>query len=198
MATVDLLILERIRWDWFVSCTVQRRSVADRVLRTRFFALIRQIAGRQGMASDRIVWALRIESGVSLDHRHFHALVGGLRSVGQTERFWTMHKWSYLCGTRNPKNPRGTCRCRLYNPTRGAAAYLASELNTSEYKGWSEGFVELSHAAVAQAACAGSHRDGLLPRTGDNLPILGQASRDVVPRSGPTHNQATNLVYVSA
>src|SRR5450759_908142 len=54
----------------------------------------------------------------------------------------------YRSGTKNPENPKDTCRVRLYDGSRGAACYLVSVLNAAEYRGWSEGHVRVSHAAM--------------------------------------------------
>ncbi|OGV57183.1 MAG: hypothetical protein A2283_20975 [Lentisphaerae bacterium RIFOXYA12_FULL_48_11] len=159
MGAGDLVILERVQWDWFVSCTVKSRNASDVYLARKSFALFRYICRRQRLYFPNLPWALRIESGVDPEHRHFHCLVGGLPSIGQNERFACMNRWEYLVGTKNPENPRGTCRVRLYDPQRGAADYLAQVLNTSEHKGWMEGHIRLSEAAVRyarQAACESS------------------------------------------
>lgn len=155
MSAVDLVILERVKWDWFVSCTVKTRNAGDVYLSRKAFALLRWIARQNSVYFPRLPFALRIESGVSPDHRHFHFLVGGLRNTGTSMRFKTIDRWCYLVGTKNPENPRGTCRVRLYDGSRGAACYLISVLNAAEYRGWSEGHVRISHAAQS-IACSGA------------------------------------------
>ena len=151
MSAVDLVILERVKWDWFVSCTVKRRDASDIYLTKKCFALLRWIARQNKIYFPRMPFALRIESGASPEHRHFHFLVGGLRNTGTSMRFAAINRWCYLVGTKNPENPKGTCRVRLYDGSRGAACYLSSVLNAAEYRGWSEGLLRISHSAYAFA-----------------------------------------------
>jgi len=110
-----------------------------------------QIARRDGVKVDNLWWALRIEEGVNPDHRHFHFLLGGLSHVSTPARMSCIAAWAHLTGTKDPENPRGTCRCRLYNPGRGAAGYLAEVLNASESRGWATGRIELSHSTYRKA-----------------------------------------------
>lgn len=95
-------------------------------------------------------------------HRHFHALIGGLRHIEQSARFTAMHDWLRLCGASGKwviedgkKVPRyipcGTCHIRLYDPASGAAGYLAKQLNASELWGWLNSEVELSKRAFLKA-----------------------------------------------
>ena len=73
----------------------------------------------------------------------------------------------YLLGTTSPKNPKGTCRVRLYVGSGGAASYLAQVLNTSENKGWTESNVRISHAAMSLAhygACSSAAGSGAFHR----------------------------------
>jgi len=150
MSVGDLIVLERIRWDWFVSCTVAARDMSDNSLRRLFFVLKSRILKVQKLDARLVPWALRIESGVDPRHRHFHFLIGGLSKVDQQQRFRTMATWDRMCGS-TPENPRGSCRARLYDPAKGAAGYLADVLNDAEYKGWSEGCVEINQAAMMAA-----------------------------------------------
>ena len=154
MSAVDLVILERVKWDWFVSCTVKRRDASDIFLTKKCFALLRWLARQNSVYFPRLPWAIRIESGVSPDHRHFHCLIGGLLHTGIGMRMATINRWCYLVGTKNPEIPKGTCRVRLYDGSRGAACYLVSVLNAAEYRGWSEGYLRISHAAMALAVHA--------------------------------------------
>ena len=148
MSAVDLVILERVKWDWFVSCTVKRRDASDIYLTKKCFALLRWLARQNSVCFPRLPWALRIESGVSPDHRHFHCLIGGLLHTGISMRMAAINRWCYMVGTKNPENPKGTCRVRLYDGSRGAACYLTSALNAAEYRGWSESYLRISHAAM--------------------------------------------------
>ena len=59
-------------------------------------------------------------------------------------RMVCIHRWEYLPGRTNPKNPKGTCRARLYDGSGGAASYLAQVLNASENKGWTESNVRIA------------------------------------------------------
>lgn len=147
MSAGDITMLESVKWDWFVSCTVQVRNASDVFLKKKAFALLRAIARFQHVHYGKIPWALRIESGKDPEHRHFHFLVGSLRQNGQNERFRVMNTWEKLLGS-TPDRVKGTCRVRLYDPAIGLAGYLAKELNASEVQGWLQGDVMLSHAAA--------------------------------------------------
>jgi len=168
MAAIDLLILERIEWDWFVSCTVKKRNASDVYLSKKAFALLRWIARKNKVRFHNLPWALRIESGIDPEHRHFHFLVGGLVHTGLGMRMVCIHRWEYLLGTTNPKNPKGTCRVRLYVGSGGAVSYLAQVLNASENKGWTESNVRISHAAMSLAhygACSSAAGLGAFHRS---------------------------------
>lgn len=147
MSAGDITALESVKWDWFVSCTVAVRGASDIFLKRKAFALLRKIARQQGIWFPSLPFALRIESGIDPDHRHFHFLVGSLRSVEQNERFWLMDAWGRVLGS-TPDRVRGTCRCRLYDPAAGLAGYLAKALNGAEVQAWRDGQdVVLSRAA---------------------------------------------------
>jgi hypothetical protein len=146
MSVGDIFTLESVRWDWFVSCTVSHRGATDVFLKRKAFALLRRIARDQGVWFPKLPFALRIESGIDPDHRHFHFLVGSLRSVEQGSRFKTMAFWDKLLGSA-PGRVRGTCRVRLYDPAAGLAGYLAKELNAAEAQAWGNGEVILLRAA---------------------------------------------------
>ena len=148
MSAVDLVILERVKWDWFVSCTVKRRGASDIYLTKKCFAVLRWIARNNKLFFPNMPWALRIESGKDPDHRHFHFLVGGLIRKSLPDRMKCIAKWDRLCGAlANSETPRGTCRVRLYDPRGGAAGYLAKVLNSSEYEGWTRSTMRISDAA---------------------------------------------------
>jgi len=147
MSAGDVTTLELVGWDWFVSCSVAARGASDVFLKRKAFALLRCIARYQHVHFHQLPWALRLESGVDPDHRHFHFFVGSLTHKSQGERFRVIHTWDRLLGG-TPDRVRGTCRVRLYDAAGGLAAYLVKELNGSEVRGWVSGQVVVSHAAV--------------------------------------------------
>jgi len=151
MSAGVILCLERCQWDWFVSCTVPERGASESMLWKRLFALLRALCKRQEIKLQSLRLAVRIESGVDPEHRHFHFLVGGLRSIGKSERMWLRYEWRVKCGDKHAgdwnKSPRGTCVVRLYEASAGAEAYLSKVLNQSELYGWSREFVWFSVAA---------------------------------------------------
>ena len=147
MSEGDVTILEQVRWDWFVSCSVAARGASDVFLKRKAFALLRCIARLQRIAFQSLPFALRCESGVDLDHRHFHFLVGSLKHKSQGERFRIIDRWGRLLGS-TPDRIRGTCRVRLYDGSGGLESYLAKELNASEVRAWMSGQVIVSHAAA--------------------------------------------------
>ncbi len=146
MSAGDITVLESIEWDWFVSCTVATRGASDVFLKKKAFALLRSIARDQHWHFHHLPFALRLESGIDPDHRHFHFLVGSLRHKSQGERFRVMNTWERLLGG-TPDRVRGTCRVRLYDSAGGLAGYLTKELNGSEVRGWESGQVIVSRAA---------------------------------------------------
>lgn len=152
MSASDMLILERVKWDWFVSCTVKKRNASDIYLMKKAFAILRWVARNNKLYFKSMPWALRIESGFDPEHRHFHALVGGIVNKSLPDRMKCIAKWDKLCGLlSNPEIPRGTCRVRLYASQGGAAAYLAKVLNSAEYEGWTRATVRISDAAQTLA-----------------------------------------------
>lgn len=168
MGAGDLVILERVKWDWFVSCTVKKRNASDVYLNKKSFALLRWIARKNKVPFHRLPFAMRLESGVSPEHRHFHLLVDGLVHTGISMRMAVIARWNYSLGGKEPENPRGTCRVRLYDGRRGAAHYLASQLNSAEYQGWANLYVRISHAALSLArygACSSAAGIGAFHRS---------------------------------
>jgi len=151
VSACDIVILERVKWDWFVSCTVKMRDASDVYLTKKAFALLRYLCRKDNIYFPNLPFAIRIESGRDPYHRHFHMLVGSLVHTAINARFDCMNRWCYLVGTADPKFPKGTCRVRLYDGSGGAACYLASVLNGAEYRGWTEGSLRISTAAIYQA-----------------------------------------------
>jgi len=172
MKSGDRILLDLVAWDWFVSCTVKERNASSNRLRGLFFALKYQLCKSQKLDARNVPWALRIESGVDPCHRHFHFLVGGLKHVGQGERFKLIASWSNLVGTKDPENPRGTCRARLYDPARGAVGYLTDALNASELEGWLSSDIEMSDAAYREAWLAHRARSGRAGQPTEGLRLL--------------------------
>jgi hypothetical protein len=155
MAMSDILAMNRIDWDWFLSCTLAKRNASDRELINISWALVRQVAKRQGLDYRRLPVARRIESGLDPAHRHFHLLLGGLRRVGAPERMVCMAIYQRLLGYRENslmRIPNGTIRVRLYDSRGGALGYLCKVLNQSEAYGWMHAEVELSDAARLAAS----------------------------------------------
>ena len=147
----DLIVIERVAWDWFVSVTVARRDASDKSLFSLTFALYRAICKRQGLVLRALPIGQRIESGSDPAHRHVHFLIGGLRKVGTAERMWLIWYFNRLVGYRENslgKIPNGTIRCRLYRAGGGAAAYLLKDLNASEAGGFAGSELWLSNAAA--------------------------------------------------
>ncbi len=154
MSAGDVTALELVRWDWFVSCSVAARAASDVFLKKKAFALMRCIARFQHCHFHYLPFALRCESGIDPDHRHFHFLVGSLANKSQGERFRVIATWNRLLGG-TPDRVRGTCRVRLYDPACGLAGYLSKELNASEARAW----MREDSVVVSQAAFRCAHRN---------------------------------------
>ena len=150
MGAGEVTLMESVEWDWFVSCTVSARGSSDIYLRKRAFAFLRLICRKQRRHFRFTPWVLRLESGVDPLHRHFHFLIGSLRTRSYGERMRMMAAYDHLVGSTS-EVIRGTSRVRLYGGGRGLAAYLTGKLNEAEVRAWMAGDVMVSKAAWAIA-----------------------------------------------
>jgi hypothetical protein len=114
IAKADLIngwvdLLDRYQWDWFFTLTFEIPEYRGRAYRL-FKEWIEFVREFQGNADFRYFPVM--ETGASGDNRHFHGLVGGLRTIGfrDAEHWWlTRH---------------GTVQIEKYDPTLGAKPYI--------------------------------------------------------------------------
>lgn len=178
MTGTGLVLVEAAnqKWQWFASLTVRERSIHPLRLQRRLDSWLGRVAGGQGLAPSCLLTATRIETGLDPAHVHAHVLIGGLRRVGASARFVAMHAWTRECGSKCQPGagdsggavyiPDGTCRIRLYDPSAGAAGYLAKVLNASEAWGWARSEIGLSKRAMLVA-----WREHRLGRARTALPV---------------------------
>jgi len=156
----DIVYVESVGrgWDWFCSFTVATRNVHPVRLSRAFEGWTRRVCARQNIPPRLVLSAWRSEHGLDVAHIHGHALIGGLRHTGTSERFRAIRDWEIVSRSCfgndirsgwhvTEKSLFGTCRIRLYDPGAGAAGYLAKHLNASECWGWLNSEIVLSPRA---------------------------------------------------
>jgi len=103
---VDHLILRRVSWQAFGSCTFRKERNFHRSLGLFLRVLRRAEALWQPGCEGFAIWLLRFERGEVAGREHFHFLVGGFpsRNMGGSEMnffcvsgcLWWVHEWSCL------------------------------------------------------------------------------------------------------
>src|ERR1044072_1201044 len=118
----ELLPLSWIEWQYFCSFTFKSASLADRVRRSIFLAMIRKEASNCGVHFRKVLWCLRAEIGESAGRYHYHALITGLprqyislRGCRALESIW-----SSMGG--------GHADVRIFSPTLNGVDYILKPL----------------------------------------------------------------------
>jgi hypothetical protein len=122
----DLWVLCGVRWQFFGSLTFKQEKLPDRIRRSMFHAILRQLAKNQHIYFPRLAWCRREELGELLGRRHYHFLLTGLatRSVNISTCFFLMHAWEKMGG--------GWARVRLYDQSQDGLEYITKCLSGAD------------------------------------------------------------------
>ena len=115
--SADEYVLSQIPWQFFCGMSFKQDPLPERIRITIFFAMFRELADSFKADRRTLLWAVRQERNGG--RWHFHYLLAGLPRRAVTD------KTCRLIEAIGEMKGAGISDARIFDPTRGAIAYLA-------------------------------------------------------------------------